>query len=119
MKLWRTILPTIIATALAALPAPSLADPYEDAVTAYDADDYEKAEGLFRPLADSGDAAAQYYMGVLHEYGNGIEQSDEARFTGIADHRNWVIRMPNIAWRDFMKMGERLKKIQSWRSSII
>jgi TPR repeat protein len=46
------------------------AGPVEDGVTAYESRDYATALGLFRPLADQGNAAAQYYLGMMYDLGN-------------------------------------------------
>lgn len=58
----------------APIATPALADDYEDAVAAYDADDYTKSLGLLRPLSDGGHSEAQYYLAVHHEFGYGVEQ---------------------------------------------
>ena len=52
------------------------ADSYEDAVSAYDRGDYIRAAQLLRPLAEQGDALAQYKLGVLYRKGRGVPQDD-------------------------------------------
>ena len=52
------------------------ADSYEDAVSAYDRGDYTRAAQLLRPLAEQGDALAQYNLGVLYRKGRGVPQDD-------------------------------------------
>ena len=44
--------------------------------TASEKADYSKAVRLMRPLAESGYAQAQYYMGYMYEYGYGVKQDD-------------------------------------------
>jgi hypothetical protein len=52
------------------------ADPLEDGIVAYHNKDYAKAVELWKPLADIGDAAAQYQLGSLYAEGRGVEQND-------------------------------------------
>ena len=54
------------------LSEPVLAGPLEDANAAYGKEDYATASGLFRPLADQGDASAQFKMGVMYDNGQGV-----------------------------------------------
>jgi FOG: TPR repeat, SEL1 subfamily len=56
--------------------APVAAGPFEDAAAAYGRGDYATALRLFRPLADQGDAAAQYNLGVMYDNGQGVPQND-------------------------------------------
>jgi len=64
--------------ALAALVAggSAYAGPLEDGIAAYHAKDYETAVKLWRPLAEQGNAAAQYQLGTLYAEGKGVAQSD-------------------------------------------
>src|SRR5262249_20977092 len=55
--------------------APVAAGPGEDAMVAYARGDYATAVQLLRPLADQGDAQAQYNLGVLYENGQGVPQN--------------------------------------------
>ena len=65
------------ASLCALTPILAFAGPYEDGVAAYDAENYEQAYRLLKPLAGKHDGAAEYYLGVMYEYGNGIVQSDK------------------------------------------
>jgi TPR repeat protein len=47
----------------------------EDAGAAYGRRDYATAFKLFRPLADHGNANAQFYLGVMWEFGWGVPQN--------------------------------------------
>jgi uncharacterized protein len=46
----------------------------EDGVAAYQRGDYATAMRLFRPLADSGNARAQYNVGLMYAKGQGVPQ---------------------------------------------
>lgn len=63
----------LLATALAGSVA---AGPYEDGTAAYGRRDYSAAMRLWRPLADEGDAAAQFMVGVMYKTGLGVPQDD-------------------------------------------
>ncbi len=55
---------------LVAASSPVRAD-YRSAVSAYENGAYEAALGEFRPLAQSGDPAAQYHLGLMQQ-GNAL-----------------------------------------------
>jgi TPR repeat protein len=61
------------------------AGPLEDAKTAYDAGDYAKALSLYKPLADKGDAEAQFQIGVMDEQGLGVDK-DAVAARGLFDY---------------------------------
>ena len=48
---------------------PVVAGPFEDGLAAYQRDDRETALREWRPLAEQGDAVAQYYLGLMHDTG--------------------------------------------------
>jgi len=50
----------------------AVAGPFEDGQTAYERGDYATAFKLWRPLAEHGDAEAQYNLGVMYEMGHGV-----------------------------------------------
>jgi TPR repeat protein len=52
------------------------AGPYEDGVEALQRGEPQIAYELFRPLAERGDARAQYQLGVMYQYGMGGLQLD-------------------------------------------
>ena len=56
------------------LAAPVLAGPLEDADAAMKRHDYKTALRLIRPLAEQGNANAQYNLGVLYDNGLGVPQ---------------------------------------------
>ena len=53
----------------------------EDGHAAFEQGDYQIALGLWRPLADQGDADAQYHLGIMYASGRGV----------IRDHGTAVI----------------------------
>ena len=53
---------------------PVVAGQFEDAVAAYGRGDYATALRLIRPLAEQGDASAQYNLGTMFSYGQGVPQ---------------------------------------------
>ena len=54
------------------LSEPVLAGPFEDAWAAYLKQDYTTALRLYRPLAEQGDAGAQFMLGVMYDFGRGV-----------------------------------------------
>ena len=54
--------------------APVWAD-NSDALAAYRAGNYDAAARQFRPLAEKGDAQAQYYLGYMYEKGQGVAKN--------------------------------------------
>src|SRR5215470_4956152 len=53
----------------------------EQGLDAYHQGDFAKAAELWRPLADKGDAEAQYRLGTLYAEGKGVEQNDASAMT--------------------------------------
>jgi TPR repeat protein len=67
-----------IAATLLALATPSWAD-FDEGKAAYDQGDYATALKEWRPLAEQGDASAQFHLGLMYGNGNGV-----ARDSGVA-----------------------------------
>jgi hypothetical protein len=67
----------VIATALG---APAAAGPLEDGEAAYREKEYAKAAELWQPLAEKGDATAQYNIGTLFAEGKGVTPNDATAF---------------------------------------
>ena len=63
---------------------PDVAKKRDSAAAAYFEGDYATAAGIWRPLAEQGDAQAQYFLGAQYEQGEGVLQDRDwaARFTG-------------------------------------
>jgi TPR repeat protein len=86
---------------IGAFAAPAAAGPYEDAIAAYNAGDYVRAQHRLRPLAEQGDGAAQYKLGFMYERGQGVTQDLVFAYTwyDISERHH----TPNAAAaRDFM-----------------
>ena len=75
----RSLVPAL--ALVAALAAPAAAGPLEEGLDAYRAKEYTKAAEFWRPLAENGDAVAQYRLGTLYEEGKGVERNDATAFT--------------------------------------
>lgn len=66
----------IIAAALSlALPGLAWAD-FDNGTEAYKCDDFWTALAEFRPLAEQGHPGSQYYLALMYEFGEAVEQDD-------------------------------------------
>ena len=65
-----------VGMALGLLVQPVAAGQYEDATAAYHRKDYQTAIKLWKPLAEQGDAKAQYNLGVLDGKGRGVPRNN-------------------------------------------
>jgi TPR repeat protein len=75
----RTFKTTVAALTLAVSFAGSIAaGPFEDAATAYKKGNYAMALELIRPLAEEGNVAAQFNLGVMYQLSHGVPQDNEA-----------------------------------------
>jgi TPR repeat protein len=73
------IIRVIVAATPLALAATALqAGPFEDGVAAYERGDYASAIGLWHPLAQQGDAAAQFNIALLLNTGRGVPEDKAA-----------------------------------------
>ena len=70
----RVLLISAAALFAVALAVPAEADLLADGVAAYEAGDYAGAAKAWRPLAEGGDAMAQFNLGLLHETGRGVAE---------------------------------------------
>ena len=52
----------------------SQADVFEDGLNAFGKAKYDKAFTLWKPLAEKGNAAAQYYVGIMYQNGQGVKK---------------------------------------------
>ncbi len=64
---------TAFAVLLVVLAAPAWAD-FSDGVAAYDRGDYATAFSEWKPLAEQGNAGAQFNLGVMYYKGRGVPQ---------------------------------------------
>ncbi|THJ18869.1 MAG: sel1 repeat family protein [Nitrospira sp. CG24E] len=70
----RFLIPLVLSVVSLTLPA--WAD-FQAGMNAKNRGDFEKALREWQPLAEQGDARAQFYLGLLHQNGDGIPQSNE------------------------------------------
>ncbi len=69
---------------------------FEEGWTAYERGDYETAVKEFRPLAEQGYAEAQFNLGLMYDYGQGVPRDDaeavkwyrKAAAQGLAEAQN-------------------------------
>ena len=54
---------------------------YQEGEDAYNRGEYETALKKFLPLAEQGDLAAQYYLGMMYKSGQGVSQDDQKAVT--------------------------------------
>ena len=69
---------TLLALLLTILAGSAAAGPYEDGIAASERGDYVAAMALWRPLAEEGDAAAQFRVAVLYDLGRGVARDYQA-----------------------------------------
>jgi len=74
----RRILSGLVLIGVLACAQPALAGPFEDGLAAYESGDNATAVRLFRPLADQGDARAQFQLGRMYASGHGLPQDHVA-----------------------------------------
>ena len=79
----RILLALVLATTLMTSAA---AEPFDDAVDAYTRGEYAAAVRLYRPLAEQGNAEAQWRLGFMYEQGKGVPQdySEAAKWYRLA-----------------------------------
>ena len=65
----------IAALAIMFIPIAATSQDYERGLEAYDAGEYEVAAQELRPLAEQGDAVAQYHLGMMYADGRGVVQA--------------------------------------------
>lgn len=73
MRLLKLLLVVFVCAA-----GPAVAGPYEDGNAAYQKGDHSTALRLWRPLAEQGDARAQFSLGFMYRNGQGVPQDDAA-----------------------------------------
>ncbi len=66
----------LVVLAVTWTPIAVVSGPLGDALDAYESGDYATTLRLFQPLAERGDAAAQYGLGVMYRNGQGVPQDD-------------------------------------------
>lgn len=72
---------------------PAYANDFQDGLDAIHETNYKKALEKLMPLAESGHAAAQYNIGVMHEWGNGVPQDNSQAL-------KWYKRSAELSHKD-------------------
>ena len=92
------ILPVLLLTLLVGTPAFS-AD-WEKGWIAYNSGDYATALRELTPLAEQGNAAAQYYLGNMYEYGDGVPQDYKTavKWYRLAAEQGDAYAQSNLGW---------------------
>jgi uncharacterized protein len=101
--------------------APAAAGPLEDADAAIRRRDYATAVRLVRPLAEQGDANAQYNLGVFYDNGLGVPQDKVSAYMwlnlsaaqgrdGAAAFRDLIARRMTPA-----QIAEAQKRAREWK----
>jgi TPR repeat protein len=67
----------LVLTALLALPHPANADALGDGLQAYEAGRYGQAIQLLTPLANQSNSQAQFRLGSMHYYGQGVPEDEK------------------------------------------
>ena len=100
MSARRSWLASIMVLYLAAVAGTAAAATYEDGLEAFENNDFDRAFEVWRPLADKGDAIAQYSLGKLFERGGGSIQQDfvqAARWYRVASRQGIAAAQNNLA----------------------
>jgi TPR repeat protein len=112
---WRLAAAALLIAAAANL---AVAGPLEDGVSAYHAQDYAKALELWRPLAEKGNADAQYRLGTLYAEGKGVPQSDATAaewFQRAADQGNAMAQYNlGVSYGEGLGVTKDDKKAAAW-----
>ena len=79
---------------------PTVQADYWDGLDAYDAGDYQTALMEFRPLAEQGDALAQFELGWLYDNGYGVAQdkAKAAKWYRLAAEQGDPWAQNNLGW---------------------
>ena len=92
---------SILLAVLMTLSSPLAADGFDKGLAAYEAGDCKTALKEWKPLANKGNAAAQYYFGVM--YMNGIcltqDEKDAIKFYTLAANNGYAEAQNNLAER--------------------
>ncbi len=95
-----------VVVVLTAAPACTDSD-FNAGVKAYERGDYATALKKWRPLAEHGDAAAQYNLGFMYSNGEGVPQDDKeaVRWYRLAAVQGHAPAQNNLAWMYFEGRG--------------
>ena len=90
----------VFACALALAPIPAWAQSFTAGVAAYEQGDYARALAEWRPLAEHGDAVAQFNLGLMYQDGLGVLQDDAeaARWYRLAAEQGNSVAQVNLVF---------------------
>ena len=74
MELPSMLKPALTAACLVLMPCAAVAGPFEDGQAAFDREDYATAMRLWRPLAEHGNAKAQYRLAMMYSGAQGVPE---------------------------------------------
>lgn len=99
MSIRRTFFAGALFSCLGLIASANAADPLDDALAASRRGDFATALSILRPLADQGNAAAQYDLGVSYNYGQGVKQdfAEAAKWYRKAADQGQVNAQGNLA----------------------
>lgn len=107
----------ILAAAMAFLLS-ACAEDYDAGRDAFNAGDHETAYKIMRPLAEQGDARAQYRLGWLYRYGRGVDRryTEAVRLYKLAAEQDNVPAMINLGemYRDGYGVERDLDTAMMW-----
>ena len=85
----------------------SYAQDFQKGFAAYEKEDYATALKEWRPLADQGDAEAQFYLGRIYNKGQGVTQDykEAARLYGLAAAQGYASAQYNLGLMYFNGQG--------------
>ena len=72
----RNVIKAAIVALVLMLAVPVAAQDFEAGLEAYERGDYVAALNVYRPLAEQGNAQAQYHLGLMYENGHGMAQDN-------------------------------------------
>ena len=89
----------LAAVLLLTLAAPALGQDYEKGVRAFGQRDYATALREWRPLAEQGDTAAQFALGLMYENGRGVPQdyAEALSWYGLAAEQGNAVAQAGLA----------------------
>ena len=104
------------------------AGPFEEGLLAYTQGDYQSALRIWRPLAEEGDAAAQFNIGLLYDTGQGIDEDPgaAAHWYRLAADQGYAKAQLNLGDlyasgrgvpQDFLEAAERYEEAATQRNA--
>ena len=106
-----------------ALAGQAMADALSDATRVYDTGDYKQAAKLYQPLADKGNAEAQYVLGMMYRAGRGVERDNKEakKWYQLAAEQGHPIAQFYLGWMHARGKGipQDLVKAYMWVSIAI